>query len=332
MQKIILIICYFGKLPNYFDLYLETCKYNDTIDFLMFTDQKCNNYNLPNNFKIELISFKEFKEKIQSKFNFKIVLDSPYKICDYRPAFGYVFSQYIENYDFWGHCDIDMMWGDIRKFLPDDISNYEKLYKWGHLTLYKNSFENNLRFKENGGLDYKEVFSSNNSFIFDEMNGIDYKYNMLNLKKFDERVNLDLSTKTYRLTRGNPAWLTEEEKICNNFDYQLFYWKQGHIYRIYYKDKKLHTDEFNYIHFQKRNMEDICKSDAKCFLITNKGFIEYNDYITIETIKEYNNKTPFRDLSYRILSYKKRIINKIKKEKYRMKNKFMNMGENKQNG
>ena len=56
MQKIILIICYFGKLPNYFDLYLETCKYNDTIDFLMFTDQKCNNYNLPNNFKIELIS------------------------------------------------------------------------------------------------------------------------------------------------------------------------------------------------------------------------------------------------------------------------------------
>ena len=332
MQNIVLIICYFGKLPSYFELYLKTCKYNNNIDFLMFTDQKCDNYDLPSNFKIQVKTFEEFKEIIQSKFNFKIVLDSPYKICDYRPAFGYIFSKYIEGYDFWGHCDIDMMWGDIRKFLPDDINNYEKLYKWGHLTLYKNSIENNLRFKEKGGLYYKQVFSSNNSFIFDEMKGIDYKYNILKVKKFDERVNLDISTKTYRFTRGNPNWLTKDQKKDNNFDYQLFYWKQGHIYRIYYKDKKLYTDEFNYIHFQKRIMKDICKSASECFLITNKGFIEYNDCITLETIKKYNNKTPLMDLSYKVSSYKKRVVNKLKKQKYFIKNKFISIGENKYNG
>ena len=38
MNKICFVVCYFGKWPKWFDAYLESCKYNPSIDFLFFTD------------------------------------------------------------------------------------------------------------------------------------------------------------------------------------------------------------------------------------------------------------------------------------------------------
>ena len=38
MTKIAVILCYFGKLPENFSLFAESCRRNATIDFLLFTD------------------------------------------------------------------------------------------------------------------------------------------------------------------------------------------------------------------------------------------------------------------------------------------------------
>lgn len=39
-----------------------------------------------------------------------------------------MFQEYIKDYDFWGHCDADLIFGDIRKFVTDDILNkYDRL-------------------------------------------------------------------------------------------------------------------------------------------------------------------------------------------------------------
>ena len=40
MKKIRLIIPYFGKLPKFFPYFLLTAKRNQKIDFLIYTDQK----------------------------------------------------------------------------------------------------------------------------------------------------------------------------------------------------------------------------------------------------------------------------------------------------
>ena len=48
--KIAIIGVYFGKFPEYFDLWLESCKKNAKIDFFVFTDQEI--VNKPKNVKV----------------------------------------------------------------------------------------------------------------------------------------------------------------------------------------------------------------------------------------------------------------------------------------
>ena len=38
MKSIAFVIPYFGKFPNYFSLWLQSCRNNPTIDWLLFTD------------------------------------------------------------------------------------------------------------------------------------------------------------------------------------------------------------------------------------------------------------------------------------------------------
>lgn len=129
-SSICLVILYFGKLPNYFEFWLSSCKYNKTINFLLFTDDKTK-YDYPDNVNVKYTSFEEIRKIIQSKFDFKISLDTPYKLCDYKPAYGYIFNEYLSKFNFWGHCDLDVIFGNLRKFLPEKIlMNYDKIGKY----------------------------------------------------------------------------------------------------------------------------------------------------------------------------------------------------------
>ena len=55
---------------------------------------------MPKNVKVIKSTFEDIRNIIQSKFDFKIILDQPYKLCDYKPSYGYVFEEYIKEYDF----------------------------------------------------------------------------------------------------------------------------------------------------------------------------------------------------------------------------------------
>lgn len=57
---------------------------------------------LIDNVKWYFKSFSELQELFQSKFDFPILLNTPYKLCDYKPAYGDIFSKYLGGYDFWG--------------------------------------------------------------------------------------------------------------------------------------------------------------------------------------------------------------------------------------
>lgn len=173
-KKIAFIIPWGGELPAYFKLWVTTCKYNPTIDFLIFTDSKTESM-MPDNVKIYYKSFDELQELFQRKFDFPISLEQPYKFCDFRPAYGDVFSEYLEGYDFWGHCDMDLFWGDIRKYITDEIlSKYDRIYSRGPCCLYRNTAEVNQWYRilpAKGFQDWKEVFQSSESCCFDEWAG-----------------------------------------------------------------------------------------------------------------------------------------------------------------
>ena len=75
MKKILFICPYFGAFPNYFNLTLNSIKYNPTIDWLIITDIT-KQYDYPNNVKIINMKFEELQKKVQSCFNFKINLNA----------------------------------------------------------------------------------------------------------------------------------------------------------------------------------------------------------------------------------------------------------------
>ena len=45
-------------------------------------------------------------------------------MCDYKVAYGEMFQDYIKEYDFWGHCDMDMIFGE-ENFINEIIWNYK---------------------------------------------------------------------------------------------------------------------------------------------------------------------------------------------------------------
>lgn len=172
MKSIIICIPYFGKLPNYFQEFLNTCAYNETVDFILFTDDHTK-FVYPNNFRIEFTTFMDLKERIQKLFDFTISLEVPNKLCDFRPAYGEIFKKEFSGYDFWGHCDIDLLFGNIRRFVSDELlDKYDKIGHFGHFTIYKNNNENNTKYRSfyeySDSFPYKEAFQRIEGMTFDE--------------------------------------------------------------------------------------------------------------------------------------------------------------------
>lgn len=65
MSDKLLIVPYFGKLPNYFQIWLNRIQLNNNLDFLLFTDQNLDNYNVQfRNLKIIKMSLAELKKTL----------------------------------------------------------------------------------------------------------------------------------------------------------------------------------------------------------------------------------------------------------------------------
>ena len=175
MDKIAIIIPYFGKLPSFYKLWEVTAEANSTVDFYIFTDSDeiCSHQNI----HVVSISFSEFKEILQKQFDFPIACRTPYKLCDYKPVYGNAFHEMLQPYDWWGYCDLDLLLGDIRKFFSATIlSQYDRCQYLGHLSIYRNCSRMNDLYKvQEGGypaLNYETVYQSEESFYFDEARGM----------------------------------------------------------------------------------------------------------------------------------------------------------------
>lgn len=173
-KSIALISCYFGKLPWYFGYFIHSCKYNPSIDFYIITDDKGYTKPLPGNITLIHKTLHEISVLATEKLGFGVHIKHGYKLCDFKPAYGFIFGDILTPYDFWGHCDIDIIFGDIREFITVELlENYELIsvrHDWlsGCFLLYKNTEKLNTLFLHS--TDYKKVFTSDMHYCFDETN------------------------------------------------------------------------------------------------------------------------------------------------------------------
>lgn len=142
MKKVIMLMPYFGVWPIWFNLFIESCKYNPTITWLFITD--CGEpENKSDNVHYIHMSWVDCINLVSNKLDLNFKPDIPYKMCDVRPAYGVVFSEYIKGYDFFGFGDIDVIYGNLNLFLVpeafecDLITTNDKRVN-GHFCLLKN--------------------------------------------------------------------------------------------------------------------------------------------------------------------------------------------------
>ena len=286
MNKICVIGVYFGKFPNYFSLWLKSCAYNPNVDFLIFTD---NDLPSTENVKFYPMTLQEMQKRATAVLGFEASLGKPYKCCDYRVIYGLIFEEYLKGYEYWGHCDFDVIFGDLESFFEKfDLYKYDRFLALGHLSLYKNTKEVNERFKEEGvEPSYKDVYATDKGFAFDEINGMPSYYLKKGYPIFTKNIFSDISSLHHRYRRSEFYLL---EKKPQNYKYQIFYWDKGRIYRAYFLKGNIYDEEYIYIHFRKRpnfTVEfDVDTVDS--FYITNQGFIPKTGEVNKEIIKKLN--------------------------------------------
>ena len=308
MTKVLLILPYFGAFNNYFQLFLESCRYNSSVDFLIITDNR-EKISYPQNIRVIYSTFDELRKKIQKLYPFEIKLNKPYKLCDFRPAYGEIFSEYLQSYDFWGHCDCDLIFGDIRYFITDDIlENYDKILTRGHLSLYRNNSKVNSMYRRNveGTLDYRNVFASSKAFTFDEWGGISKKWKYLFPDKMYDEIIFD---DVHCLKSNFVSYQKMDDQLEQKRKYSIFQYDEGKLFRFYInmETKVVENDLSCYAHFQKRDMTVEQGVDFSKYLIIPNKFIPLQK-IDVNFLKKYAAPKLFYKKYYQITSVRRKIL------------------------
>ncbi len=300
--KICVIGVYFGQFPKYIGLWQRSCEFNKEIDFLIVTDSflpyECKNV------KILRMSLRDFRMLAESKLDTQICLDTPFKCCDYKPLYGYIFQDYLKDYDYWGFCDFDMLFGDILNFVKKyQLQKYDKFLTLGHFSLIRNTEEvNRLPIINIPGSTFIQMIQSPTTIQFDELSGgVNDIFELNERKIFRHRIFADISRLWKRIKLAE-RYIDSEDV---NYKEQLFFWQEGKCFRAFIDDEVIKNEEYLYIHLKKRKYvianENI--SSVRHITITPDSLKMYKNLPNID--KDYiitNN--PFRGCLYEYIEEK----------------------------
>ncbi len=172
-SSVCLVICYFGKTPAWIRFFFKTCAHNPALNFLIFTD--CiRAEDAPANVEVIPCTLDDIRGQASKTLHLEAALDRPYKLCDFKAAYGAIFSSYLSPYTFWGMTDLDVIFGNISTFISDDmLQSYDVInahsdYLVGHFSLYRNEAPFDRLFTTSP--DFEKVFSSPQIYSFAECN------------------------------------------------------------------------------------------------------------------------------------------------------------------
>lgn len=143
MKSIAILIDYFGCWPKWFPVFLASCESNPTINWIIRTDCALP-AKPPGNVRFIQTSYEDYVNNVSKVLGMNFSPSGSYKICDIRPAYGDLYYQDIADFDYYGYGDIDVIYGNIRRFYTDDILTYDVISTHegilsGHLALFKNT-------------------------------------------------------------------------------------------------------------------------------------------------------------------------------------------------
>lgn len=266
----LIILPYFGKFNDYFELWLNSCGKNADFDWLILTDAMIG-CTVPDNVSIVHCTLGELKAQFQKKIDVPLALEKAYKLCDYKQFYGYLFSEYLQGYDYWGYCDCDLIFGSIRSFATQDIQkSYDKVFRTGHFSFIRNDPDINELFFKYGT--YKITLTSPVIYGYDE-----------SITGYHLGFAGELIENGYAF--GDFAeWIADIDfryypfyEVSNRTSPCVFLYEDGHIYRLDQGENGIAKQERMYIHLQKRKMQVDTDIDPDKYLICPNRFCRYSE-------------------------------------------------------
>ena len=322
-KLIVMIMFYFGAVSPYFDLWRRSAEMNTDFTFYLYTDMELDLTGSPN-VVLKKTTWEDMKKRVHQKLGPHVVLNKPYKLCDYRTAYGLIFEEDIRDFDFWGIGDLDVIYGNLNHFISQEmLEQYDKLYYHGPFQLFRNSEKMRYLFKQHypNIQDCEYAFSTNYICHFDETGTTAWA------SEYDDSIKMyfnpdfyDPLFSSYRLKKWDPEKKWDPDKEC------YVVWS-GRLLTQYW-DRGNRSKEVMYVHLMRRKMIDRITPGNRDFAIIRNQFVDVDavqemlDRPDVEEEKAWNRdkkKRRKKDIVSNILSGALRdraytYIHKIKKK------------------
>ena len=279
MYSIAHILAYFldgkGHWPEYIDWFMASAKANSTIDFFIFTDDhSLEKWEDTPNINIVYMTYAECVERIHKKVGY-VNMKKTRKLCDIKPVYGKVFSEWIEGYDFWAFGDCDLILGNLRKVYTDEfLDKYDWFQVLGNLEIIRNTDEvkdyyllERPDWSRNKDFTWASIVHNERETGFDEWIGVPMIVRENGKRIFWTRENF---ANIYQEHKGYTKMI--DNTVQENTLFQYWRWENGAIYHV---DKLTgRKKERLYIHFSNRKIKAIPYTGQDSIYITANSEIK----------------------------------------------------------
>ncbi len=151
---ITIVNTYFGQPPAWMPAFFRSCQTNPDVRWLIYADFDTA-LPAPANVTIKPLDLSGFNARASAAVGTPIAIERANlrKVCDFKPIYGLMFADDLHGADFWAYSDLDVVWGDIRRFVTDDLLNDHIIVSprqrklGGHGTFVRNTEAHNRMFE-----------------------------------------------------------------------------------------------------------------------------------------------------------------------------------------
>ncbi|MCF8044282.1 MAG: hypothetical protein K9J83_00375 [Desulfarculaceae bacterium] len=246
MTKCAFLVPFFGPLPDYFHFWAASCLPNcEMFHWYVYNDHISEKTVVNDAVTLVPYTYDQMISDFEERLNIRIPGHYPRRVCDYRLLFYYlrVDREPLDQFDYIGFTDMDMIYGRLARFMPEDMDEYSMISAdddrpCGPFTLINIDCLGHIKAYE----DIQAVMESKEHNSFNES------------KTLKEIVSVSMPA----FCRADPLQPAMTKKI--NHRHTFATWKNGKV-TVY--DNFGHGKEGGFYHFSRFKNEDRFKISAK---------------------------------------------------------------------
>jgi len=229
-QKAAFVVTWLGPFPDWFYMFLCSCAENPEFDWLIFSDQQAP-HEYPENVSFIDQTKLSFEQLASRTIDHKVRIGVSYKLCDYKPLYGHIYDGYLKDYDYWGFCDLDVIWGKLDGFFNKYMEQDYDVITFGGST------KDGLHYRVAGPCTLvhntpkmRELYASTPGFqsMLDETDKYtNFDESMWSDKLIEEDVKLEIILNgqnfQHEKTQDNATWLDGKLTLVDNTEIGFFH-------------------------------------------------------------------------------------------------------------